>query len=419
MAVKVLELELTEQIRPVWGMEGYSGLYILARYRGRPVGWAYMTVREPVVSAERLCEVIRKQLAWELVPHVLGDTITPRTPTSTALPPISVIICTRDRTDQLKHCLRALLTLDYPDYEIIVVDNAPRSDETAEYVAHLPIRYVREERPGLDWARNCGIAEARCDIVTFTDDDARPDRYWLHAIAQAFDEPEVMAVTGLVAPAEMETQAQVRFELVYGGMGRGFRRRTVRRDTLTDRKLLWASDFGVGANMAYRRCVFADIGPFDVALDVGTTSGGGGDNEMFHRLVARGHTLVYEPAALVWHNHRRDNASLRRLVYNNGRSFGAYLLTCARNRTMSRRAILRFVVRQWLGWWLLRRLRRPGKLPRHLVAIELAGTLLSPLAYRTAQAQARNIATRKGMPVPVSRISQSPSVDQRPEAAVG
>jgi len=417
MAIKVLELELSEQIRPIWGVEGYNKLHILVRYQGRPVGWTYIAVQQPVVSAERLREAITEQLGRELLPYVLGELIVPRAAGSRPLPPISVVICTRDRAEQLKCCLQALMALDYPDYEIIVVDNASRSDATSRLVARLPVCYVREERPGLDWARNRGIAEAHHDIVAFTDDDARPDRGWLRAIAHAFAEPEVMAVTGLVAPAELETGAQIRFELIYGGMGRGFRRRTIRRGTLAARDLLWASSFGVGANMAFRRDLFAAIGPFDVALDVGTPSGGGGDNEMFHRLVARGHTLCYEPAALVWHTHRRDAASLRQLVYNNGRSFGAYLLTCARNRTVSRFSILRFAAREWLGWWLLRRLRRAGRLPRRFVAIELIGALLSPLAYRAAQTRARQVAAAASAKATADPISRSPGAWPSPRSS--
>jgi GT2 family glycosyltransferase len=175
-------------------------------------------------------------------------------------------------------------------------------------------------------------------------------------------------------------------------MGHGFRRRVLHRSGLSARQLLWASDFGVGANMAFRRDVFARIGGFDPALDVGTPSGGGGDIEMFHRLVASGFTLVYEPAALVWHQHRREAADLQRLVFNNGRTMGTFLLTCARNRTVSRLALLSFFVRQWLRWWLLRRLVKPAGYPRRLVMAELLGTVLSPLFYRAAQRGLKRVA---------------------------
>jgi len=393
MSVKVHDLELSEELKPVWGNEGYEGLYTLVRYHRRPFGWAYTAnPNQQVISTSRLREAIAEQLGGKLVSAVLGKQIIAEATDSMPLLPISIVVCTRDRTDQLEGCLEALLALDYPYYEIIIVDNAPRSEDTARLAARLSVRYVREDRPGLDWARNRGIAVARHSIIAFTDDDARPDRGWLRAVACAFAEPEVMAVTGLIAPAELETTAQMRFEFQYGGMVQELRRRTIQREALTARELLWASTFGAGANMAFRRELFAAIGLFDVALDVGTPSGGAGDVEMFHRLVARGYTLVYEPSVLVWHTHRRDAAALRRLIFNNGRSFGTYLLTCIRNGTMSKFSILRFAAREWLGWWMLRRLFRPGGLPRHLVVLELVGALLSPLIYKATQARARQVA---------------------------
>ena len=79
---------------------------------------------------------------------------------------ISVVICTQDRTDMLRRCLSAIRALDYPDYEVIVADNAPQTEATRDLVGELGgIRYVREDTPGLDWARNRGIAEARNPIV--------------------------------------------------------------------------------------------------------------------------------------------------------------------------------------------------------------------------------------------------------------
>lgn len=397
MAIKVHEIELSEEIEPVWGVSGYDGLRVLVRLHGKPIGWVWVDdLRQPAVSSERLHMVIQDQLAWELLPVTLLEVTDDTRHDSDQTIPISIVVCTRNRADQLSGCLRALLALNYPSFELIVVDNAPRDSATAELVARFPARYVREERPGLDWARNRGIAEATHAIIAFIDDDARPDPGWLLALISAFAEPEVMAVTGLVAPTELETEAQIRFELNYGGMGHGLRRRVINRASLSGpADLLWASNFGVGANMAFRRDIFASVGLFDVALDVGTPSGGCGDVEMLHRIVARGHTLVYEPQALVWHTHRRDAASLRRLMVDNGRGFGSYLLTCARNRTLSRPAILRFAVRQWLCWWLLRRLLRPRRFPRHLIALELAGALRSPVAYRAAQNRARQIARNR------------------------
>ncbi|MCZ0903847.1 glycosyltransferase family A protein, partial [Microcoleus sp. HI-ES] len=212
MAIKVMEIEFAEQINPIRQLEQYEGVRILVRYRGRPLGWAYVSNNpwEQTISAERVRQTIVDQLGKELVRSTLGEQFgaVSEAVADRDLPSISVVICTRDRTDLLKGALEALLALDYPHREIIVIDNAPASSSTAELVARLPVRYVKEERPGLDWARNRGIAEARHEIIAFTDDDVRPDRGWLRGIASAFADPEIMAVSGLVAAAELETLPQ-------------------------------------------------------------------------------------------------------------------------------------------------------------------------------------------------------------------
>jgi hypothetical protein len=140
--------------------------------------------------------------------------------------------------------------------------------------------------------------------------------------------------------------------------------------------------------MAFRRGLFEAIGGFDPALDVGTASRGGGDIDFFHRLVMAGHLMLYEPSALVWHEHRADWNGLRRQLADNGCSFAAHLLTCARNRTIPRPAILRFALVDWIGVWLLRRLLRPGAHRRSLILAELGGMLRGPAAYRRAQREA-------------------------------
>lgn len=396
MAIKVMEIEFTEEINPIRQLEEYEGVRILVRYRGRPRGWAYVSNNpwEQTISADRVRQTIVDQLGKELVRSTLREQFgaVPEAVADRHLPPISVVICTRDRTDLLKGALEALLALDYPDREIIVIDNAPANTSTAELVARLPVRYVKEERPGLDWARNRGIAEARHEIIAFTDDDVRPDRGWLRGIAAGFADPEIMAVSGLVAAAELETLAQQQFELIYGGMLQYLDSRKFNGSELSVQELLWGSKYGVGANMAFRRQVFEAAGNFDVALDVGTATRGGGDIEMFHRILAKGYATFYEPRALVWHLHRRSDKALSKQLQDNGRGFGAFLLTCDRNRTVPRLEILKFAMFNWFGWWLVRRLRNPGLLPRQLVVSELLGALDSPFAYRKSQLQAQRLA---------------------------
>ena len=212
-------------------------LRLLVRYRGHPVGWVNVpTEGSATIDESRIRHLITEQIGWDLAGFAFPAPDAPLEAPAVA-GPISVVVCTRDRPQDLERCLRALLALDYPDFEVLVVDNASQNDETAAVAARLGVRSVREDRPGLDWARNRGIAETRHSIIAFVDDDARPDSLWLAAIASAFVDPEVDAVTGLVAPLELETSAQRLFEFTYGGMGKGFAPRTFHRDRNSRRRV--------------------------------------------------------------------------------------------------------------------------------------------------------------------------------------
>jgi GT2 family glycosyltransferase len=360
-----------------------------------PLGWIWLEKPTPAAARFSWTEIeqaVTHQLSMPLARHTFGRTFMPPAERPVAPAPISVIVCTRGRPEKLRDCLEQLGRVDYPNYELIVVENVPVDSQVRDITSHFGARYVAEARPGLNWARNCGLQHAGHGLVAFIDDDARADRRWLSALNQAFSDDEVMAVTGLVMPLELETSAQTYFEFIYGGMGKGFVPRSWRREQISSSTLLWASRFGVGTNMGFRKTVFEAIGAFDVALDVGTATRGGGDVEMFHRLVARGHLLRYEPEAVVWHQHRKEFSELRRQLFNNGCSTWPYLFTCWRNATVPRVAILKFGLRQALGWWLLRRLLRPGRHSRRLVLWELAGYFRGLASYAAARRAAARLA---------------------------
>jgi len=404
MLIKCADIDLTQPLQPIYVDWRYHQLDVLVTWGRLPLGMLSLPCRttERTISAERLRSEILDHFGQRVWDESLAGTLDRMANPDRPLPAISVIICTRDRPLSLKRCLEMLAQLDYPAYEVVVVDNCSRDPKVAEVVAESGFRYVREDRPGLDWARNRGIQEARYDIVAYIDDDALASPGWLRGIAMAFEQPDIMAVTGLVLPAEIETGAQYDFER-YGGMSGGFSTYTMRRSAIGDKALFWASGWGVGANMAFRRELFEAIGQFDVALDVGTPTCGGGDIEFFYRTVAAGFALRYEPAALMRHVHRRDGASFRRLVYNNGRSFAAYLLTIMRNEPHRRVAVLRFALRSWIWAWLLRRLVRSvvkrDRWTFRLALIEIRGCLSALGAYRESQRVAEGL---KRSPLPIS-----------------
>ena len=294
---------------------------------------------------------------------------------------VSVVICTRDRAEDLARCLAALPGQTRVPDQVVVVDNASRDDGRTRAVALAAgVNYVREDRPGLDIARNRGVRTAIGDIIAFTDDDVRLHPRWLERMAAAFDRDHVLAVTGLVLPAELETAAQLHFE-TYWGFGRGYRPIDFGAEFFrTDRtRGCPAWEIGAGASMAFRRETFRRAGLFDERLDVGA-AGCSGDSEYWHRVLFHGGTCRYEPAAAAFHYHRRDFAGLSRQITAYMRGHAAALLVQyerSGNLGSLRRAMA--TVPAWYARRWLRTLR--GRAERDVLLVEETRGFVSGLLF--------------------------------------
>ncbi|MGB3293336.1 MAG: glycosyltransferase [Phormidesmis sp.] len=417
--IKVVDIELTQPIPTLVGLEAYMGVQGLLRLHGVPLGY----VKAPVVlgqcTAATLGKLILAQHSQAIIDQLLRNGLSspqglngltledlidlPPAEYAGEWPLVTVAVCTRDRPDDMKLCLEAISRLDYPHLDVLVVDNAPQTKATKELVeAHYPqVRYVREPRPGLDWARNRAILAAKGEIIAYTDDDVVVDEGWVKAIAQTFtDNPEVMALTGLVVPYELETEAQVLFE-EYGGFGKGF---LYKEYFLAEGETMpwWmsgAGQYGTGANMAYRRSLFQEIGGFDPALDVGTLTNGGGDLEMFFRTIKEHHLLVYNPAVVIKHRHRRSYEKLKTQITNNGIGFYAYVVCGMRTYTNQFWPFFRIGLFWFVSWHLRRAwisFKHPTKIPPELVWAELLGVFKGLRRYGQARRQVRKIVTELG-----------------------
>ncbi|MFO7985002.1 MAG: glycosyltransferase [Desulfatiglandaceae bacterium] len=413
--VKVMDVELSAPIKDIEGMHRYGSLQALIRLYGRPIGYVVVPVAQGRCLGTNIIEAVVKTLrprldregfprrfSYRATPEGWRTDGIPNDPfkkSNGPFPLVSVAVCTRDRDSHLKACLDSLQNLSYPRLDIMVVDNAPRTNAAKRLVngKFSNMRYLVEPRPGLDWARNRAIMESQGEILAFTDDDVVVDPGWIDALVKVFmEDPEVMAVTGLVVPYELETRAQILFE-AYGGFGKGFESRRFRRFNPNGGRNwshLKAGDLGTGANMAFRRSIFGRIGGFDPALDVGTVSCGGGDLEILFRVVQEGHTLVYEPNAVVRHVHRRGYKVLKNQIRNWGTAFVAYLMRSAIAYPEARYKIGRFTVRWFVGRHLIRVLknpRGPKHVPLNLMWAELSGSLSGLFAYQKARQIARQI----------------------------
>jgi glycosyltransferase involved in cell wall biosynthesis len=346
-----LECELADGLPALPGPGGGGVALVLVRLFGEPIGLLNLAQPRRGLTPAELGRAIAEALAAELRPRfedcgldwtgeLPADGLQPpRTPSFVAGrervladgPEITVAVCTRDRTDGVERLIASLREQHYPRLRVLVVDNAPSDDGTERLVRRLQreidIDYVREDRPGLSWARNRAIEESRSEIIAWADDDEVCDPWWATEIARGFVEvPEAGAVTGMVAPAELHTRNQMWFEQYSGvGRGRGFARAVFSPATAAQQSPLYPlPPWGAGANMAFRRSAIEAIGRFDPALGTGTRTLAGEDTAALSSLLYTGGTVVYQPSAIVFHRHRRDYAALERVMLGYGRGLSAY-----------------------------------------------------------------------------------------------
>ncbi|MFG2643760.1 glycosyltransferase [Streptomyces sp. NPDC048370] len=409
----VVDLDLDSPDGPVLSLRpapggpapGPGDLYALVRLRGRPAATVLAHVREGDDPAEVLGRLAREQLpdAAHAGPHA-GPHAEPH-----ALPPRAcVVVATRERADQLARALDSLLDQDHPDYDVLVVDNAPRTRDTEELVTGKygdRVRYVREDTPGLAVAHNTGLAHARADVVAFTDDDVVADPHWLTALTVPFaTDPRLGCATGLILPARLRTPAQILLES-HGGFAKGFAPRLY--DPLrppADEPLFpfTAGSFGSGANMAFRTRALQAAGGFDPATGTGTAARGGDDLYAFVAVLSAGFRLRYTADALVWHHHRESPQDLRNQAFGYGAGLTAYLTATLVRRPTLLPALLARLPRG-LAYARNMTARRdvdgggvPGAhgghahpWPRSLSRLERRGMLYGPVGYAKARLRMR------------------------------
>jgi GT2 family glycosyltransferase len=241
--------------------------------------------------------------------------------------PVSVIICTRNRSIDLQRCLHSLKAQKSLPAEIIVVDNAPVDDSTRRIVEQFNNTvYILEERPGLSIARNTGIKKATSTIIAWIDDDVIVHPDWLYRVWEVFSNPNTVAMAGLVIASALETESQQIFEK-HWSFNRGY------EDKLFNKKYIenhlkkgppvW--EIGAGANMAFRRSIFDEVGYFDERLGAGA-SGCSEDSELWYRILVKEFTIHYNPRAIVNHEHRKELSALHKQIFSYMRGFAAAAL---------------------------------------------------------------------------------------------
>jgi GT2 family glycosyltransferase len=322
----IRHVDLDAPLSAVEAAAGEKGVFVIFWKADAPVA-TLLLVREELPVVPSAIPALAAEAAasqWGTVDRA------DRTPPQGVLTrSISVVVCTRNRPDDLRTCLTALAACDPPPGEVIIVDNAPDGRATRDAVAAFPFcTYIAEPLKGLSNARNAGVRASRGDIIAFTDDDVVVPPDWIARLASAFADESVGCVTGYVVPADLATGAACVFEVGFGGFGCTMQRRRFEKPFLRGRFInppeVWK--IGAGANMAVRRSALARVGLFDPRLGAGAT-GCSEDSEFWFRLLNAGIACQYEPRIHVTHRHRHDAGALKRQLraYARGHAMALFI----------------------------------------------------------------------------------------------
>ena len=216
---------------------------------------------------------------------------------SAKTPRASVIVVTRDRANSLDRTLEALRNLDYPDYDVLVVDNGS-CDHTKEVIRRHGTKFIfcPSER-GIGACRQAGVLAATGEIIAFCDDDCVPNSDWLSNLVQRLQEPNAGIVAGQVVNIGFPDNMQ----------------RKGRSRHLRNGKLAWAEDyrdaeFFGNMNLAFRKEIIQRIGGYDSFFNVME------EIDLQIRVRKEGFDILYEPDAVLTHHYTGMNYKKRHLV---------------------------------------------------------------------------------------------------------
>lgn len=240
-------------------------------------------------------------------------------------PKASVVVCAYQAEDTIGECLRSLTELDYPDYEVLVVDDGS-TDTTAEIARGFPVRLLSGGRLGLSGARNLGLEHAEGEIVAYIDADAQADPDWLTYLALVLEAP---GAAGAGGPNPVPTDDPPIAQCVALSPGGPIH-------VLLDNE---RAEHVPGCNMAFWRERLLEIGCFDPLYRTA-----GDDVDVCWKLQERGYEIRFHPSAVVWHRRRNGILAFWRQQVGYGRAEALVQLNHPNRFNKPRQAIWRGVV---------------------------------------------------------------------------
>ncbi|HZO92036.1 MAG TPA: glycosyltransferase family A protein [Chthonomonadaceae bacterium] len=231
--------------------------------------------------------------------------------------PISVLVATRERPEDLFVCLRSLLAQDYGSYEIVVLDQSP-SEATEQAVRQAfgtpqRLRFLRSNTMGKSLAMNRLIEAACGTLLACTDDDTEVPPDWLTRIEAAFRQnPEEDILFGQVEASEAALAiSDSRTPVI----------------SFPERRCVPLGEVaGMGANMAMRREVGTRVGGFDALLGPGAPFCAAEEGDFVYRAQLGGARVFLEPSVTLVHRAWRTLEAWGCILYGYGIGDAAFAL---------------------------------------------------------------------------------------------
>ena len=225
---------------------------------------------------------------------------------------VSVVVPAYNAEDTIGPLLDSLLNLDYPEYEVIIVNDGS-TDRTKEIVEQFPVRLINQPNRGASAARDAGLRVASGDVVAYVDSDVTVTPDWLKQIMRPFSDATVAATTGQTVFLRSQKCASWLRSM-------DIERRNTRRKTYTR--------LANGPNAAFRRDILLEVGGFDPRWYHAE------DTEVSYRIWELGHRIQYVPEAVVHHVPEEDWRTYLRKRYRDAKAFTRMLRRYTRSATL-------------------------------------------------------------------------------------
>ncbi len=256
-----------------------------------------------------------------------NSTVTDTTVTDTTVTnAVDVVICTRNRSENIESAVSSVLNNTYPTFHLTVIDQS--TTDATELVlrpiveADPRLRYVHVDEAGLSRAYNTGIRMTTAEILAFTDDDCLVPTNWVASIAAAFEaEPDGDLLYGNVVAFEPGSESGLTPTLF------------VERPERLSRKDGFRV-FGMGANFAARRRLFTSVGGFDEVLGGGGPLRSSQDFDLAYRVFQNDSVILLRPEVTIRHDGRREPDQWPALLKAYGTGDGAFYMKHVRCRDM-------------------------------------------------------------------------------------